>query len=410
MPGRAAGQAAARRGSAVAVQPVGRGTAAHRTAVREARRRDGRSGGVRGAIAWFGRGIRGTKPSRRRRAERGLVTAGFAALLVAGGGFGSAMAQGVPPQERYVVQPGDSLDQVAETFGVDPAAIEAASGLDAAAVLTAAEILVIPAPGEPADDAARIAAGLEGTSPFVRGAHVVEAGETLATIASSYGVSLQAVADFNGLADPDELTSGQRLLIPPAVGGEDGGEARSATGVFVPQVPTHVQERNLSCEYAAAAIATGTFGAAVPETAFMQRVPPAYNPHWGYRGNIDGWWGNTDDYGVYPEALVPTLNAYGFTGDVFYSEGDAHALTQRIDAGKPVLTWLGLWGNTAVTLQDEGTYKVAAGAHVVTVYGYNTEGVYASDPARGDYRFYPWDQFMAMWGVLDGMALAVWPG
>jgi LysM repeat protein len=337
------------------------------------------------------------------------VTAGLAVLLIGGGGLGSAAAQGVPAQERYVVRPGDSLDQVAATFGVDPAAVAAASGLGDSAVLTPAEILVIPAPGEPAGDAARIAAGLEGTSPFVLDAHVVEPGETLAAIAAGYGVSPQAIADFNGVADPDVLTSGQRLLIPPAVGGEDGGEARAATGVFVPHVPTHVQERNLSCEYAAASIATGTFGAAVPESAFLQNVPAANNPHWGYRGNIDGWWGNTDDYGVYAEALVPTLNAYGFAGEVFYSEGDPAALTQRIDAGKPVLTWLGLWGNTAVTLQDEGTYKVAAGTHVVTVYGYNAQGVYASDPATGDYHFYPWDQFLAMWGVLDGMALAVWP-
>jgi uncharacterized protein YvpB len=132
------------------------------------------------------------------------------------------------------------------------------------------------------------------------------------------------------------------------------------------------------------------------------------NPHWGYRGNIHGEWGGADDYGVYPEALVPTLNEYGFVADVFYG-GDASALTSRIDAGMPVMTWLGYFGDTGWVQEDEGSYLLAPGLHVVTVYGYDDGGVYVSNPGRGTFDYYAWGDFLNMWSVFDGMALAVSP-
>jgi LysM repeat protein len=337
------------------------------------------------------------------------VATGLALALLLGGGLGVAAAE-PPAQQRYLAQPGDSLDGVAALFGVDPTAIAAASGLTDGTPLQPAQIVVIPAPGQTPDDAARMAAGLEGTSPFAVGAHLVAPGETLAGIADRHGVTPQAIADLNGLAQPDVLGVGQRLLIPPPEGvGGPSPPAAGAAAVFVPGVPAYVQQRNLSCEYAAAYIATGTFGAGVPEAVFVESVPSARNPHWGYRGNIDGWWGNTDDYGVYAEALVPVLNASGYEAEVFYSGGDPDALRARLDAGRPVLTWLGYWGDTGVTFEDEGTYTVAAGMHVVVAYGYDDWGVHVSNPADGGYEYYPWADFGAMWSVLDGMGLAVAP-
>ena len=150
------------------------------------------------------------------------------------------------------------------------------------------------------------------------------------------------------------------------------------------------------------------FGWGVPESAFVERIGYSANPHWGYRGDIYGAWGGTDDYGVYPEALVPTLNEFGYAVDVFYG-GDAAAITSRIDAGMPVLTWLGYFGDTAWVQEDEGAYLLAPGMHVVTVYGYDDWGVYVSNPGRGIYDQYAWGDFLAMWSVLDGMALAVAP-
>jgi uncharacterized protein YvpB len=107
--------------------------------------------------------------------------------------------------------------------------------------------------------------------------------------------------------------------------------------------------------------------------------------------------------------LEPTLAANGYAGETFYSFGEAEPLRERIDAGMPVITWLGYWGDTGVTLEDEGTYTVAAGMHVVVVYGYDAGGVHVSNPARGTYEYFAWADFLTMWSVLDGMALAVAP-
>jgi uncharacterized protein YvpB len=176
-------------------------------------------------------------------------------------------------------------------------------------------------------------------------------------------------------------------------------------------VPTYAQQRNLSCEYASLVIAMGAWGTWVSEYSFDELVGWSENPHWGYRGNITGWWGNTDDYGVYAAALAPALSYFGFYGEEFYAQGDSNALTARLDAGIPVLVWIGLWGNTGFYehTSDGTPYKLVPGLHVVVAYGYGSSGVYVSDPATGGTRFYDWGTFMYYWNAVDGMGLAVSP-
>jgi uncharacterized protein YvpB/LysM repeat protein len=358
---------------------------------------------------------------------RRLAAAGLIALLLLPLGFVAANAQETPLQSRYIVQPGDTIEAVAAEFGVDPAAILAASAVQNPPYLTSGEIIIIPAPGETPEEAVATARQRVGTSPFVVGAHGVSQGETLAKIAGDYGLDAWSLAAFNGIGDLDSLAVGQRLRVPltdsvvepivpapdapaEAVGGASPGWVSSvAAPVFAREVPAYQQMYSLSCEYAAAYIATSAFGYGVPESAFMERIGLSANPHWGYRGNIHGPWGGTDDYGIYPEALVPTLNEFGFVGDVFYSGGDPSALTARLDVGMPVITWLGYFGDTGWVQEDEGSYLLVPGMHVVTVYGYDDGGVYLANPGRGSYEHYAWGDFLAMWAVLDGMALAVAP-
>ena len=185
-------------------------------------------------------------------------------------------------------------------------------------------------------------------------------------------------------------------------------EAASTGGqVIVPGIITYSQQRNLSCEYAAISIATGTLGNWISEYDIEAQIGLSDNPHWGYRGNITGAWGNTTDYGIYPEALVPALNAYGFNGEVFY--GGRDALLAQINAGHPTLVWLGLWGDmSAYEYTADGTrYQVTAGMHVMVAYGYDDSGVYLSDPANGGLTYYDWGTFHWMWDVMDDMALGV---
>jgi uncharacterized protein YvpB len=197
----------------------------------------------------------------------------------------------------------------------------------------------------------------------------------------------------------------------PSPGEVESGVSEESSGGASVWVPTYYQQRNLSCEFASLTIATSAWGSGVSEYQFDNLAGWSSNPHWGYRGNINGQWGNTTDYGIYAEALVWPLSQFGFGGEVFYAQGDSSALTARLDAGLPTIVWLGLWGDTGFYehTEDGTAYKLVPGLHVVVAYDYDANGVWISDPATGSYRFYDWGTFMWMWNVLDGMALAVYP-
>lgn len=232
----------------------------------------------------------------------------------------------------------------------------------------------------------------------------VEPGDTPASIASAYGVGVQDLINANNIADPQNLLVGTQLAIPAA------GSAPAATWeTVIPNIPAYKQSRSLSCEYASVFIATSAFGAPIYEGDYIWNTPQSANPHYGFRGNIDGVWGNTVDYGIYAEALVPNLARHGYVGEVSYG-ADADLLKAQLDAGRPTVVWLGFWGETGYYESDEtGTYKLVSGMHVGVAYGYDEGGVHFSDPGSGIYRYFDWGSFLSMWSVMDGMALAVYP-
>jgi len=344
---------------------------------------------------------------RRQRAvtlRQRLIAAGLVATVLLSGFGGSVSAQ-----NRYQVRAGDTLESVAAEFGADPEAILRSSWLSNPPYLTVGDVIIIPVQGQSPDEAAAMAAERVGTSPWTSGVYWVEEGDSIELISGYLGVDPEALLELNGLTWSDLIYAGERLLIP-------GG----ATDVSVPTepasdysayvwVPTHQQEHSLSCEYASAFIATSAFGNPIPESVFINSIPVTPNPHFGFRGDIDGTWGNYDDYGIYPEPMVPILNDYGFAAEVFYSLGDTSELKAHLDAGHPVVTWLAMWGDTGLVYKDDGTYTVFAGSHVMTAYAYNDEGVFLSNPGNSTYLFMEWATFVWMWGTIDGMSMAVYP-
>jgi LysM repeat protein len=58
------------------------------------------------------------------------------------------------------------------------------------------------------------------------GTYVVRPGDTLSAIAGRHGVSVRALADANGITDPNRVFAGQQLTVPGSGGG--GGAARSS--------------------------------------------------------------------------------------------------------------------------------------------------------------------------------------
>ena len=47
--------------------------------------------------------------------------------------------------------------------------------------------------------------------------YVIKGGDTLGTIATGFGVTVQSIVDLNGLANPDDIQAGQTIEIPSGV-------------------------------------------------------------------------------------------------------------------------------------------------------------------------------------------------
>jgi LysM repeat protein len=240
--------------------------------------------------------------------------------------------------------------------------------------------------------------------------HTVEVGDTLESLAATHGVAVEDLAAANGLEPWDEVYEGQELVMPGD--GSEGAAPADDSGPWavIDGIPAYKQSRSLSCEYASVYIATAAFGDPIYEEDILWAIPQASNPHAGYRGDIDGPWGNTDDYGVYAEALVPILEGRGFAAEVSYGV-DAGYLQSQLDAGRPTIVWISARGEPGFyDWDDEGNrFKLVPYMHVVVAYGYDEGGLYVSDPGPGNYTYYSWSWFLDAWSVLDGMALSVYP-
>lgn len=116
----------------------------------------------------------------------------------------------------YIVQPGDNLFRIAINNGTNLESLRAANPQISGDLIQPGDRLVIPncqAESTAPDDSGQtqVEAPTGGVSGVV---HVVQAGETLSTIASIYGVTMTSIAQANNLANPDQLSVGQELVIP----------------------------------------------------------------------------------------------------------------------------------------------------------------------------------------------------
>lgn len=130
----------------------------------------------------------------------------------------------------HIVQAGDTLFRIALDNNVTLADVRAANpdlvGNDP--ILQLGQIINLPDCG---DDTSSVAAEDDGstlsatavpapTQSVVEGTgiediHVVQAGDTLFFIAQQYGVSVNAIVQANDLPNPNALSVGQELIIPP---------------------------------------------------------------------------------------------------------------------------------------------------------------------------------------------------
>ncbi len=117
----------------------------------------------------------------------------------------------VPPvTSEYKVQKGDTLSGIAKKEGISLNDLLAANGLTKSSTIYVGQSLLVPSQSAPEDTAS---AELEHSGREV----VVERGDTLSSIASRAGTSVNALKSLNGLTS-DRIYVGQRLAVPEGSG------------------------------------------------------------------------------------------------------------------------------------------------------------------------------------------------
>lgn len=102
-------------------------------------------------------------------------------------------------EDTHTVRTGDTLFAIARSYGVSWELVAEANGLAALNQIYAGQVLKIPT---------------EIPGPAHEFAHQVHRGETLAGIARQYGLTVQELAEANGLAQPFVIHPGQTITIP----------------------------------------------------------------------------------------------------------------------------------------------------------------------------------------------------
>lgn len=205
-----------------------------------------------------------------------------------------------------------------------------------------------------------------------------------------------------------DLAKALGFFSPQALGPEYPGLDAEVPELLLP-VPAFRQERNLSCEASAAAMAANYFGVVLSERRILAELPRDPNPHQGFRGNIDGIFGWIDDYGVYAEPIAKVLGDHGLQAEAVNGLS-MPALRQALGQGKLAVVWITLntWPQRPVTREINGEKVVLVPSeHAVVVKGYDARGVFVNDPATGWGAYYSNEDFSRASGYFDGMAVLV---
>lgn len=145
---------------------------------------------------------------------------------------GSSASAG-SPAGYHVVSYGESLTSIAWKYGVSVEDLVRANGLPNPNFVFAGQRLVIPSGGAQTASAAPASAPAEAGGETT---HIVQAGQTLTSIAARYGVSVSALMQANGLRNQDFIYVGQRLRIP-APGSAPAPSASIASAPVLTEAP-----------------------------------------------------------------------------------------------------------------------------------------------------------------------------
>ena len=127
--------------------------------------------------------------------------------------------QFIQPEQplEHIVQPGENLSGIANLYGLTPETLAANNDLLNPNALFIGQVLIIAVPEAEANT---IDGGIvETISPVPSDViHTIQAGETLFTIATQYGTTVEDIQALNNIANANTILTGQQLVIPAGEG------------------------------------------------------------------------------------------------------------------------------------------------------------------------------------------------
>lgn len=122
--------------------------------------------------------------------------------------IGGTPTAAVPEGATHTVSPGETLGGIAALYGTSVEALAAANGITNTSVIYVGTVLRLSGEGFVAE-----------ASTAQATVHTVAAGESLATVASRYGTTVNEIVTANGIPDPNLIRIGQQLQVPSASAG-----------------------------------------------------------------------------------------------------------------------------------------------------------------------------------------------
>ena len=147
------------------------------------------------------------------------------------GSVAPVVAQSSP---THTVGPGETLSQIAATYGVPMRELMALNSIDNPDAIYVGQILVLPS-----DNAApvpEIVVDPAQPKPDAATTHVVRPGDTLTGIAATYGLNPTELMTINGIDDPNTIVIGQKLRLTPILA-TDPAQPRPEAGTLWVRTP-----------------------------------------------------------------------------------------------------------------------------------------------------------------------------